>query len=227
MPSGWLGDKFGPRKVLVRIVLCWIAFTALIGLAWGLVSLIAFRFLFSVGEAGAFPNIGRASREWFPFSERGFTQGMVWMCARWGGAIAPLLMMILAYPFGWRIGFLLMSLLGVAWLWRFNSRLKDSPQLDPAVNEAERALTAEGRKEAAKPAPLSWKTMLQSPTPWSLSLMYFCSNAGWSFFTSCLSSIGLVLASGAPLFCGGAACLLGGFLTDRSGDRAGDAPYKA
>jgi len=240
IPSGWLGDKFGPRKVLIRIVLCWIVFTALTGLAWGLVSLIVFRFLFGAGEAGAFPNIGRASREWFPFSERGFTQGMVWLCARWGGAVAPLLIMILAYPFGWRIGFLLMSILGVLWLWRFSSRFKDAPQLDPAVNEAERALIAEGRKDAAKPAPLSWQTMLLSPTLWWLSLMYFCSNAGWSFFTSWitpylrndlhLSGLGLVLASGAPLFCGGAACLLGGFLTDRQvrlwGPRWG-APCKA
>ena len=32
IPSGWLGDVFGPRKVLIRIVLCWSAFTALTGL---------------------------------------------------------------------------------------------------------------------------------------------------------------------------------------------------
>lgn len=225
MPSGWLGDKLGPRKVLIRIVLVWTAFTALTGLAWGLISLIVFRFLFGAGEAGAFPNISRASREWFPFSERGFTQGMVWMCARWGGAVAPLLMMVLAYPFGWRGGFVLMSLLGAVWLWGFHSRYKDSPQSDPAVNAAERALITGGRRDAGKPAPLSWKTMLRSPTLWCLSVMYLCSNAGWSFFASWitpylrhdlrLSGIELVLASGAPLFFGGASCLLGGFLTDR------------
>ncbi len=225
IPSGWLGDKFGTRKVLIRIVLCWIAFTALTGLAWGLVSLIVFRFLFGAGEAGAFPNISRASREWFPFRERGFTQGMVWLCARWGGAVAPLLMMVLAYPLGWRGGFVLMSVLGCVWVWGFNLRYKDSPRSDATVNEAERALIMEGRKDAGKPAPLSWSTMLLSPTLWALSLMYFCSNAGWSFFTSWitpylrgdlhLSGVGLVLASGAPLFFGGAACLAGGFLTDR------------
>src|SRR4029077_14578926 len=131
--------KFGPRKILIRIVLCWIAFTALTGLAWGLASLIVFRFLFGAGEAGAFPNISRASREWFPFGERGFTQGMVWLCARWGGAIAPLLMMVFAYPFGWRVGFLLMSVVGVVWLGGYIAHYKDSPQSDPSVNEAERA----------------------------------------------------------------------------------------
>src|SRR5438105_1740972 len=34
VPSGWLGDRFGPRKVLCRIVLCWSVFTALTGLVW-------------------------------------------------------------------------------------------------------------------------------------------------------------------------------------------------
>ena len=32
IPSGWLGDVFGPRSVLIRIVLWWSAFTALTGL---------------------------------------------------------------------------------------------------------------------------------------------------------------------------------------------------
>ena len=32
VPSGWLGDVFGPKKVLIRIVLWWSAFTALTGL---------------------------------------------------------------------------------------------------------------------------------------------------------------------------------------------------
>ena len=225
VPSGWLGDKIGPRKVLIRIALFWIAFTALTGLAWGLISLVVFRFLFGIGEAGAFPNIGRASREWFPFHERGFAQGMVWLSARWGGAIAPLIMLVLAYPLGWRGGFVMMALIGVVWLWGFRSRYGDTPNEHPAVNAAELALINEGRRDDAVPPPLSWSTMLTSPTLWFLSLMYFCSNAGWSFFASWItpylrtglhfSGVKLGLASGGPLFVGGIACLLGGFFTDR------------
>lgn len=225
VPSGWLGDKIGPRKVLIRIALFWIAFTALTGLAWGLISLVVFRFLFGIGEAGAFPNIGRASREWFPFHERGFAQGMVWLSARWGGAIAPLIMLVLAYPLGWRGGFVMMALVGVVWLWGFRSRYGDTPNEHPAVNAAELALINEGRRDDAVPPPLSWSTMLTSPTLWFLSLMYFCSNAGWSFFASWItpylrtglhfSGVKLGLASGGPLFVGGIACLLGGFFTDR------------
>src|SRR5262249_12357924 len=29
VPSGWLGDRFGPRRTLIRIVLWWSTFTAL------------------------------------------------------------------------------------------------------------------------------------------------------------------------------------------------------
>src|SRR5262249_38502166 len=53
LPSGWLGDVIGPRKVLARIVLWWSAFTMLTGATRGFASLVTARFLFGVGEAGA------------------------------------------------------------------------------------------------------------------------------------------------------------------------------
>ena len=71
IPSGWLGDITGPRKVLTRIVLWWSAFTMLTGAAWNFASLLVVRFLFGVGEAGAFPNISRSFASWFPIAERG------------------------------------------------------------------------------------------------------------------------------------------------------------
>ena len=69
--------------------------------------------------------------------------------------------------------------------------------------------------------------MLTSRTLWILSIMYFCSNAGWSVFITYdtkylqtsvgLSGWGLHLVSGLPLFLGGVGCVLGGFLTDGLG----------
>src|SRR5262252_5977305 len=56
IPSGWLADRIGPRKVLTRIVLWWSAFTMATGAAWSYSSLLAFRFMFGAGEAGAFPS---------------------------------------------------------------------------------------------------------------------------------------------------------------------------
>src|SRR5215813_6120011 len=45
VPSGWLGDVRGPRRVLTRIVLWWSAFTMLTGVTRGFVSLAVIRFL--------------------------------------------------------------------------------------------------------------------------------------------------------------------------------------
>jgi MFS family permease len=113
VPSGWLGDVFGPRRTLIRIVLWWSAFTALSGCIWpfrvdlglffltGYVCLLVVRFLFGAGEAGAYPNISRAFHNWFPFTERGSAQGAVWMAGRFGGGITPLVVLAIIFYTPW------------------------------------------------------------------------------------------------------------------------------
>ena len=104
VPNGWLGDVFGPRKVLIRIACWWSVFLALSGVvglsAGGLVlggfwTLVAVQFLAGAGEAGAFPNITRSLHNWFPYQERGIAQGAVWMCGRLAGGLTPLVWMLL------------------------------------------------------------------------------------------------------------------------------------
>src|SRR3954471_11774587 len=78
VPSGWLGDVYGPRRTLIRIVIWWSVFTALTATVTqagflflgGLSLLVVIRFLFGMGEAGAYPNITRALHNWFPLTER-------------------------------------------------------------------------------------------------------------------------------------------------------------
>ncbi len=53
-PSGYLADKYGARKVLTAVVSIWSIFTALTGAVYNFVMLVFVRFLFGVGEAGAF-----------------------------------------------------------------------------------------------------------------------------------------------------------------------------
>ena len=54
IPSGYMGDRWGPRRVLMRIVLWWSFFTAATGWARNLWTLLVTRFLFGAGEAGCF-----------------------------------------------------------------------------------------------------------------------------------------------------------------------------
>src|SRR5436305_7042927 len=126
VPTGWLGDVFGPRATLIRIVLWWSFFTALTALAGvrvagvtlvGLTALVVIRFLFGMGEAGAFPNITRALHNWFPVTERGMAQGYVWMSGRLMGGLTPLVWVLLVelLQLSWRAAFVLFGLIGVAW----------------------------------------------------------------------------------------------------------------
>src|SRR6266481_674209 len=57
MPTGAWGDRIGPRRVLTRIVVLWSCFTIATAAAFNYASLLAVRFLFGMGEAGAFPNM--------------------------------------------------------------------------------------------------------------------------------------------------------------------------
>src|ERR1044071_8962865 len=91
IPGGWMGDRFGPRLILTRIVLWWSAFTALTGAVRTYAALLICRFLFGAGEAGFFPNSSCTISRWFPVGERAGATGVVWTASRLGAAIAPLI----------------------------------------------------------------------------------------------------------------------------------------
>src|SRR5208337_4509194 len=89
IPGGWLGDRFGPRRVLTAIVTYWSVMTAFTAAASGVLSFAVVRFLFGIGEAGAFPVATRAMQLWFPRQERGLVQGVSHSASRLGAAISP------------------------------------------------------------------------------------------------------------------------------------------
>src|SRR6266702_7234657 len=140
VPAGYLGDRIGPRKVLLRIVLWWSFFTAATGWVrnWG--ALLVTRFLFGAGEAGAFPNLTKALNQWMPLRERTRAQGIMWMSARLGGAFTPLLVFGCLQHVTWRTAFQMFGLLGVVWASIFAWWYRDNPRRHPQVNAAEVAL---------------------------------------------------------------------------------------
>ena len=127
IPGGWLGDRIGPRRVLMRIVIWWSIFTAATGWAWNGASLIATRALFGAGEAGAFPNLTRMLTTWLPVKERERAQALLWLATRVSGAFTPLLAALLIQGIGWRRTFELFGVIGVVWALLFYRWYRDSP----------------------------------------------------------------------------------------------------
>ena len=91
IPTGAWGDRIGTRRVLTRIVIWWSSFTIATAAAFNYASLLAVRFLFGMGEAGAFPNVSKTFSRWFPAAERGTAQGIFFAGAHLGGGLTPLL----------------------------------------------------------------------------------------------------------------------------------------
>lgn len=230
VPSGWIGDRFGARRVLTRIVLWWSFFTAATGWAWNFASLLVTRGLFGAGEAGCFPNIARMMKTWLPADERVRAQGMVWLAARWGGAFTPLLVWAIFQVVSWRVAFGMFGVLGVVWAFFFSRWYRDNPSLHPQVNAAENALIERGGGGASAGSDhgaIPWRAYLRSPTVWLLWAQYVCMCYGWWFYITWLprylreargldahSMKGAALAM-LPLFFGGIGSFFSGAMAAR------------
>src|SRR4051794_28321616 len=127
IPSGYMGDRWGPRRVLMRIVIWWSFFTAATGWAFNFLSLFLTQLLFGAGEAGCFPNITRALATWLPREERVRAQGIIWLSARWGGAFTPLLVVFLFQFVSWRVPVGGFGMGGAGWATFFFSSFPGHP----------------------------------------------------------------------------------------------------
>jgi len=223
----------GPRRVLTRIVLWWSAFTMLTGTVQGNRSLLAVRFLFGAGEAGAFPNAVRSFSQWFPARERGKANGVLFFGSRLGGALTAPLALALIQWWGWRASFVGFGCVGVVWAavwyWTYRDRPADHPGVDAAelawiAQDLSTPLGASGPAAAAHPAGTLWRLLLSSPNLYAICAMYFALGYGLYFYFTWLptyltrelgfSMVGGGFFSALPFLLAGAANLAGGWYTD-------------
>jgi MFS family permease len=209
IPAGSIGDRFGARGTLSAIAAAWSLFTALSGAATGFATLLIYRVMFGVGEAGAYPNMARVQHAWFSPRVHARVGGFLWLVSRWGGAISyvafPALLSALnatrfrdalhglglnalAHMPAWRMGFWVCGVAGVAWVVLFYPWFRDDPERKPSVNEAELKLIESGRapgdrKHASFNAD-TWAMLLGSASLWGIAIAYLGTSFGWSFLVS-------------------------------------------
>jgi MFS family permease len=168
IPTGWLGERFGPRKILPYYSVAWSGATAITGLAGvGLVAallvplvmrirpgidttaasllaaiwwLYAVRLLSGIGQAGLFPCSAIVISHWFPQSQRASVSGWLGSSQQVGAIIASGLTGLLLLVVDWRMLFAVFALPGVIWAWLFFVWFRNRPQEHAAVNDAELSL---------------------------------------------------------------------------------------
>lgn len=200
IPGGWLGDRFGTRRALTRVVLWWSFFTVLTGAAFGFWSLFAVRFLFGAGEAGAFPNIARSVADWLPQAEQGRGMSMSFRGLATGAALSAPLVLTLQKWQGWRWTFLEFGLLGAVWALVWYRWYRDRPEEHPAVNAAEVALIHHGRSETQPTTQahhVPWRALFTSRNLFTICAMYFAYAYSLYFYLTWLPTY-LIEARGFP-----------------------------
>jgi len=230
IPSGWLGDRIGPRKVLTRIVLWWSVFTAATGAVFGYSQLLLCRFAFGVGEAGAFPNASVAIARWFPAAERARAQGAIWTATRLGATLSPVLVVPIQARYGWRASFWIFGAIGVFWALVWWLWFRDLPSQKAGISRGELeeigADASIGRR-----ATVPWRMALRSLSIQGILAMYFCYCYSAYFFISWLHTYlvkgrgftpaELAIFSPLPFLCGAFSNALGGIASDHLARRWG------
>jgi len=182
IPAGTLGDRIGQRRILIRIVLWWSLFTALTGLTTGLFTLILVRFLFGMGEAGAFPNSCGVISHWFPKSETARGLSSVFLGLNVGAAIAPLVVIPIAVAYGWRTTFFINGLIGLLWVLVCYAWFRNNPSEMKGVSTAEKKYIEENRRFQTRPSASAWRSALKNRNLLTLATAFLCSQWGNYFF---------------------------------------------
>jgi ACS family hexuronate transporter-like MFS transporter len=142
-PMGWLMDRAGVRFGLAFAVTWWSLANAMHAFAGSLWQFRLYRFWLGTGECGNYSGGNKVVAQWFPVRERALAIGIFNSASMIGSFIAPFLVLPVAQRYGWRVGFLVPSSLGLVWVvawWLIYRQPEDHPKL----SAAERAHIREG-----------------------------------------------------------------------------------
>ncbi|WP_323120542.1 MFS transporter [Burkholderia alba] len=242
LPSGWLLDRFGARRVYGASIFLWSMFTLLqsaIGIVGGtalaVAMLFAMRFAVGIAEAPAFPANAKLVASWFPTSERGTASAIFNSAQYFAAVLFTPLMAWLTHAYGWQHVYLWLGAagIGLAFVWLGVVR---SPAEHRGVNRAELDHIEQGGglvhmrgRAAGEPAPKvgGWfyvKQLLTNRMMLGVYLGQYCITVLTYFFLTWfpiylvqqrgMSILTAGMLASLPAICGFLGGLLGGMLSD-------------
>lgn len=248
VPCGWLGDRFGPRRVLAVAICWWSVFTAVTAVAGELFltallgvvgSFAVVRVLIGLGEAVVPPTNARVVANWVAPGERGLAMGIIASGSALGLALTPPLVVWIMVTLGWREAFYLFSGVGIVFAFVWYGLARDRPAEHPWVNTAELRYIAQTSAPPPVPSqalgPPPWRVILGSRNLWFLAAVSFVVGyvsyiyISW-FYLYLVNVSGFSILSGGvystlPFLAAALAVPIGGWLSDcwsrRFGKRIG------
>lgn len=176
LPSGWLIDRIGAKKVFVNAVTWWSAATAATGLCSTLPSLLVVRAWLGISEAPCMPTSAKITSYWFPKKERGLASGIWDAASKVGPAIAAPILVTLLIMYGWRMLFFITGVLGIVYIILF-AIFYHNPEKNKNLTQEELDYIKDGGggiEQNSTTSPIKWGALFKYRSIWGMILGYFC-----------------------------------------------------
>jgi MFS family permease len=167
---GWLTDRLGRKRLFSITLTVYLVATAATGLSWNVWSFVLFRFLTGAGIGGEYTAINSTIQELTPARLRGWTDllinGSFWVGAAMGagGSVVLLNPALIDPALGWRLAFLIGTMIGL-FILVMRRWIPESPRwlvTHGFVQEADAVVrNIEARVEHAPPLELRERTRLR------------------------------------------------------------------
>lgn len=195
IPSGWLGERFGSRRMLPIYALLWSMAAGGLGVFRSFAGLLSCQLVCGLGQAGLFPCSMQTIALWFPKTQRALASGFLGGFMQGGSFIASVVIAFLLRSWSWSSLFVALSTLGVAWAVMFFVWFRDRPEEHSQVTSAELAEIRIDRTKRVEPvaadllaiedlAPTTWIEILTSPPMILIAAQQFFRAAGSVFYTT-------------------------------------------
>jgi MFS family permease len=178
VPGAWLSDRFGARRLLTISGLIWSVATIVTGFSYGLVAIVAARFLVGVGEAPVYATAARVISTWIPEHRRGLAQGVMHGSGRFANALAPIIVTALIVLLTWRFAFVALGMITIAFFAFLYFWFRDEPREHPSITAGELAVLRPSGSQATSGRtlePIVWPDLLRRVWPASAA----CFAHGW------------------------------------------------
>ena len=178
---GWFIDRFGTKIGYSLSITVW----SLGALAHTLVSSIGgflnARIFLGLGEGGNYPAAIESVSVWFPSKERALATSLFNSGANFGAILAPILVPMLAYSYGWHSAFLVAGAAGFVWL-AFWIPWYQEPKKMKALSLEEKGLIEKDATEEDSLNPIPWHKLLSYRQTWAFIIPKFLTDPVWWFF---------------------------------------------
>lgn len=177
-------DAVGTRIGLAVAAIWWSVMNILTGTAHSVFGFAFFRFMLGIGEGFNWPGASKTVAEWFPREERSMAVAIFDSGSSVGGALAALLIPLIALTVGWRWAFVVSGALGLFWLilWL---RIYHPLDRHPRVTRQEIDLIRAGQDappQSKERGVHRWLALTKNPNVWAIVLGRSLTDPIWWFY---------------------------------------------